>query len=190
MISEPIDDEQFPCVCIATDDAVTVLQPIQNVPHLIPLQPCLERDGLDADLIAPAEIGSWVGQAVQVDIPLLRREIIHHLRACPKAGVDAADSSHALPTFDETAEGTRSRKESESRQALPDDTAEPDQVLVTGPSGADQEQEIGSADEAAKTLTHLDPPPTIRTSGKAAAARPWHSCRSCAGHRCCCRRRS
>lgn len=120
MISEPIDDEQFPCVCIVTDDAVTVLQPIQN----------------------------------------------------------------------ETAEGTRSRKESESRQALPDDTAERNQVLVTGPGGADQEQETGSADEAAKTLTHLDPPPTIRTSGEAAAARPWHSCRSYASHRCCCRRRS
>ena len=89
-----------------------------------------------------------------------------------KAGVDAADSPHALPPFDETAEGTRSRKESESRQALPDDTAEWDQVLVAGSGGTDQEQEPGSADDAAKTLTHLAPPPTIRTSDEAAATRP------------------
>ena len=74
--------------------------------------------------------------------------------------------------FDETAEGTRSRKESESRQALPDDTAEWDQVLVAGSGGTDQEQEPGSADDAAKTLTHLAPPPTIRTSDEAAATRP------------------
>ena len=98
MISEPIDDEQFPCVCLVTDDAVTVLQPIQNVPHLIPLQPCLERNSLDTDLITAAEIGVPVGQTVQVDIPLFRREIIHHLRACPKASVDAADSSHLSVT--------------------------------------------------------------------------------------------
>ena len=185
MIPEPIDDEQFPCVCIVADDTVTVLQPVQDIRHLVPLQSCLERDGFDTDLITAAEIGMPVGQAVQVDIPLFRREIIHHLRACPKAGVDAADSTHALPPFDEAAEGTRSRKESESRQALPDDTTERDQALVAGSGSADQEQETGSADEAAKTLTHLDPPPTIRTSGEAAAARPWHSCRSRADHRYC-----
>lgn len=172
MIPEPIDDEQFPCVGIVADDAVAVLQPVQNVPHLIPLQPCLERNRLDADLIAPAEIGAGIGQAVQVDIPLFRREIINHLRACPKAGVDAVDSPHALPPFDETAEGARSRKESESRQALPDDTAERNQVLVAGPGSADREQESGSADDSVKTLTHLAPPPTIRTSDEAAATRP------------------
>lgn len=172
MIPEPIDDEQLPCVSIVADDAVAVLQPIQNIPHLIPLHPCLERNGLDADLIAPAEIGAGIGQAVQVDIPLFRREIINHLRACPKAGVDAADSPHALPPFDETAEGTRSRKESESRQALLDDMAEWDQVLVAGSGGTNQEQESGSADDAAKTLTHFAPPPTIRTSDEAVAARP------------------
>ena len=172
MIPEPIDNEQLPCVGIVADDAVAVLQQVQNVPHLIPLQPCLERNRLDADLVTAAEIGVRIGHAVQVDIPLFRREIINHLRACPKAGVDAADSPHALPPFDETSEGTRSRKESESRQALPDDTAKWDQVLVAGPGSADQKQESGSADDTAKTLTHLASPPTIRTSDEAAAVRP------------------
>lgn len=172
MIPEPIDDEQFPCVCIVADDTVTVLQPVQDIRHLVPLQSCLERDGFDTDLITAAEIGAGIGQAVQVDIPLFRREIINHLRACPKAGVDAADSTHALPPFDETAEDTRSCKESESRQALPDDTAERDQVLVAGPGSDDQKRESGSADDAAKTLTHLASPPTIRTSDEAAAVHP------------------
>ena len=45
-------------------------------------------------------------------------------------------------------------------------------MMVAGSGGTDQEQEPGSADDAAKTLTHLAPPPTIRTSDEAAATRP------------------
>lgn len=95
-IPKPVHDEQLPRGGIIADDAVAVLQPIKNIRNLVPLQAGHSRNGLDADLVTAAQVSMRIRHAVEVDIPFLRRKFVHHLWACPKTGIDAANSPHFL----------------------------------------------------------------------------------------------
>lgn len=80
-VQQPVHNKQFLCVLVIADDAMTMLQPIQNIGDLVSLQSGFCSNSLDADLVAAAEVGVWICYAVEVDVPIFRCEVVSYPRA-------------------------------------------------------------------------------------------------------------